>query len=312
MVRRIILAVIGGLLILAGVASGVVAAWGYTSIGSDGVVHLPIGTVSPDESARAAIVDVGTFAVSAPYVGSLGRSELVVTSATPGRTVFVGAAATPAADAYLAGVPYSAAFREGDAWSVRSVPGGQPLPAPASGPWLAQATGASAGISVPEQRPLSLVVADPTGEPVGAFDLAVAFRIPDASSWLLGLAIAAGVLIVAGGVLLFLGLRRRRALGKHAAGQATAEDPTPAEDTLIPDDEATAETTELPVVSVDGSAPDDVTTQDVATEEAVDEVVDGVAFVIEVEGADDAAPDVDVDDAPEPMGPYGDIEHGRQ
>ena len=308
-----ILAVVGGLLVLVGVAAGAVAVWGYTSVGSDGVVHLPIGTVSPDESARAAIVDVGTFAVTAPYVGALGQSELVVTSATPGRTVFVGAAATPAADAYLAGVPYAAAFREGDAWSVRGVPGGQPLPPPTSGTWLAQATGTSPGIEVPEQRPLSLVVADPTGEPVGAFELGVAFTIPDASSWLLGLAIAAGVLVVVGGVLVFLGLRRRRALGKHAAGQATAEDPTsaqdptPEEDATAPDDEATVETTELPVVVVNGAS-----AEDVVVEEAVDEEVDGVAFVIEVEGADDAVSDADTDEGPEPMGPYGDIEHGRQ
>ena len=64
MVSRIILAIVGVILIVAGVIAGAAAVWGYTSIGTDGQVRIPAGTVSPGASARHH--HLPTWAVWAP------------------------------------------------------------------------------------------------------------------------------------------------------------------------------------------------------------------------------------------------------
>lgn len=327
MVSRIILATVGGILIVVGVIAGATAIWGYTSIGTDGLVRIPAGSITPGEDARATIIDVDTFSVSAPYVGGLGSSELVVTSpqATAEQPLFIGAAATADADAYLGGVPYAAAFRDGGDWTVREVPGGLQPPDPASGRWLAQASGIAPGIVVPSQRPLSLVVLAPAGNPLGTFDLAVAFSIPDASSWLLGLAIAAGVLIALGALLLVLGLRRRRALGKHAAGAVVAESPVP--DAVVT--EETEDATEDAPTDEGSTVDPEVVDPKVADPEVADpdmtaelpaivvmdepenleapqeqlapaeETVDGIAFVIDVDETEVTEESVQTEEAEE-------------
>lgn len=223
MVTRVIVGIIAGVLLLMGIASGAAAAWGYLTMGTDGLVRVDAGTIQPGAEAEAIVVDVERFSVDVPYIGALGETALSASSVDAGADpLFLGAASTPDVDAYLVGMPYSAAFRSGDTWSVRDVPGSAPLAPTSSATWLVQDTGARPAVSVPGARPLSLVILRPSGSPTGAVRLSIDFTVAEAANWLLGLVIAAAVLIIVGVLLLFLALRRRRPRGKHALG-ATAE-----------------------------------------------------------------------------------------
>lgn len=218
------LGVAGVLLLLAGLAAGGIAAWASAVFGSDGILRLAAGTIVPAPGSIATIIDVERFGATVPYVGGLGTTSLSVASGDagdPSDTVFIGAAGTSAVDSYVRGTPYSVAFREGDAWTVRAVPG---VTAPAlpreQDLWLTDDVGRPASIQVPQERPLTLVLMHPAAIPSGPLVLTVDFALPSVWTWVGWLLAAAAALLVAGAVLVVAALRRPRHGGRHASGAA--------------------------------------------------------------------------------------------
>jgi hypothetical protein len=225
-VKRIVLRIAAGLLILSAVVVGVVAAWGYTTFAAGGGLNVALGTITPGAQDTSTIVDVDRFSVTVPFLGSLGSSRLAVApgdAADPSAMVFMGAAPTSAVDAYVKGTAYAVAIREGSEWTVREVPGSlAPQPPVDQSFWLAQDVGPAARISVPADRPLTLLIMNPNGLPGGPLDLSIDVTVPTASTWVLWLSVAAGVLFIVGIGLLLLARRGRRRRGKHAAGAEVA------------------------------------------------------------------------------------------
>jgi hypothetical protein len=225
-VGRAVLGVVGVLLLIAGLAAGGAAAWASAVFGSDGALRSDAGTVTPVPGTIATIIDVDRFGATVPYVGALGRTSLSVTSGDtgdPSDTVFLGAARTPAVDAYLRGTPYSVAIREGDAWSVRAVPGTS-LPAlpREQDLWITDDVGRRASIEVPPERPLTLVLMHPSALPSSQLVLTVDVTLPAVTTWVVWLLVAAAVLIALGVLLLLLSFRRRRGPGRHVAGPTSS------------------------------------------------------------------------------------------
>jgi hypothetical protein len=233
-VRRVVLTVLGVICVLGGLAAGAAAVWSVAVLGSDGVLRYGAGTITPGTASQATIIDVDRFSVSVPVVGALGDTTLSVTApsaADPAAGAFIGAGTTRDVDAYLAGVPYSVALRDGTDWNVTDVPGGQPpLPPPDQRFWLAADSGPRAAIAVPSERPLTLVLMTPDGSPTGVLALSVDVTIASAGTYELWLSVTAAVLVAVGAVLLFLAFHRRRPRGRHAAGAAVvAVEPEAAE-----------------------------------------------------------------------------------
>lgn len=224
MVMRVALGVAAVLLLLAGLAAGGLAVWASAVFGSDGALRVDAGTITPAPGTIATIVDVDRFSATVPYVGDLGTTSLSVTSGDAGDasdTVFLGAARTPEVDAYLKGTPYSVAIREGDAWTVRAVPGAAVPPLPREQDlWITDDVGRRASIEVPQDRPLTLVLMHPSAVPGAQLALSVDVAVPAVATWVVWGLVAAGVLIALGVLLLALAVSRRRTAGRHAVGAA--------------------------------------------------------------------------------------------
>jgi hypothetical protein len=234
---RVVLGTAGVLLLLVSLVAGGVAAWASAVFGSDGVLRLDAGTITPAPGTIATVIDVDRFSATVPYVGDLGTTSLSVSSGDagdPSDTMFVGAAGTPAVDAYLRGTPYSVAIREGDSWTVRAVPGASEPALPREQDlWITDDVGRRAAIQVPQERPLTLVLMHPSAIPSSQLALAVDFAVPGVMTWVAWLLGGAAVLLVAGAVLLVLALRRPRRAGRHAAGAAPAAGSEVGDDALV-------------------------------------------------------------------------------
>ncbi len=225
MVKRVLLGIVGALLVLVAAVVGSFAAWGYLTFGNGGSLRYDLGTVVPGAADTSIVVDVDRFGASIPYLDAIGETQLAARSAQPGgegTSLFVGAARTPDADAFVKGTPYAVGIRTADGWQVRQIPGGSALPATTAVPWLSQASGSTALLDVPTSRPLTLVVARSDGAPVGAVLLGADFAVPTARTWAMWLGIAAAVVLIVGIVLLVVAVRRRRPRGAHEAGVTAA------------------------------------------------------------------------------------------
>ena len=226
MVKRIVLGIIAALLILGAAVTGTAAAWGYaTFVAADGLA-FDAGTIVPGQADALTVVDVDRFAATVPYLDSLGETRLGVTSVDrgdPSSTLFLGAASTSDADAFVKGAGYAVAVRDGAQWAVREVPGAQLPPPPGEQTfWIAADVGRAPHIIVPQARPLTLVIMHPAAVPSGPLVLSAQFAIPGARTWALSLGIAALVLLLLGIGFLVWALRRPRAAGRHAV---VAEEP---------------------------------------------------------------------------------------
>ena len=225
MVKRVLLGIVGALLVLVAAVVGSFAAWGYLTFGNGGSLRYDLGTVVPGATDTSIVVDVDRFGASIPYLDAIGETQLAARSAQPGgeeTSLFLGAARTPDADAFVKGTPYAVGIRTADGWQVRQIPGGSALPATTAVPWLSQASGSTALLDVPTSRPLTLVVARSDGAPVGAVLLGADFAVPTARTWAMWLGIAAAVVLIVGIVLLVVAVRRRRPRGAHEAGVTAA------------------------------------------------------------------------------------------
>lgn len=223
MIRRLLLAVLALLLLAGGGAAIVGGVWLLGTFGSDGVLRGSLGRIEPVPGTLATIVDVDRFAVDVSLPEGLSETRLSVRP-VQGDVLFLGAAPTADLDSYLAGSPYTVAARTGTTWETREVPGERPvdLPGPAAW-WLAIDQGPQPAISVPAERPLTIVVAHPGAQPTGPIDVSYEVLLPQARAWAIGLFVAGGVLVLLGlaaavGAVL-LGRRRGRhqRRGAHAA-----------------------------------------------------------------------------------------------
>lgn len=222
MLKKVIVGLLAVLFLAAAVALGGTALWTYATFGSNGVLRFDAGTITPGPSARATIVDVDRFGATVPYIGDFGKTTLAVSSGErgdPTDTIFIGAAATPEVDAYLKATPYTVGIRDGDSWTTRDVPGvAKPALPREQSFWLDQAVGARPDITVPSERPLTLVVMHPSTIPTGPITLTIDFTVPDASTWILVMSVSAGVLALISLLLFVLLVRMLRRRGRHESG----------------------------------------------------------------------------------------------
>ncbi len=229
MVKRILLAVLAVILLLLGGAVAAAAVWANGAFDDRGVMRFDAGTINPAVDARSTIIDVDKFSASIAYIESLGSTQLSVSaaeSADPTNAVFFGAAATPDVDAFVKGSSYSVAIKDGSQWTTRDVPGSLLPPLPRDQQfWLAQAVGPQPAITVPADRPLTLLVMNPSAVPTGPITLSIDFVVPRANDWILGMAIAAGVLIVVGLILIVIVIRIRGGRGKRGKHEPGVEEP---------------------------------------------------------------------------------------
>ena len=226
MVKRIVLGLVAAVLILAAGVLGALAGWAHLTFADGGVIAFDAGTLTPGPTDTAVIVDVDRFGASIPYLDSVGTTALSAHPAgagDPTATVFLGAASTADVDAYIKATSYAVAIRGQGGWELREIPGSAvPAPPGDQGFWIAEAVGRTASIGVPATRPLTLVMMNPSAVPVGPVSLTIDVAVPGVSSWVLGLGIAAVVLLIVGVVLLVLALRSPRAPGRHEATGADA------------------------------------------------------------------------------------------
>ncbi len=222
MATRVVLGLLAGVLLLIGLAAGVAAVWVAMVLGPDNGLRFDAGSITPAPDSGATIVDVDRFEATVPYLEPFGDVSLSVDSgdpADPSSTLFLGAGSTEGVDAYLRGVPYSVALRDGSDWVVREVPGVAVAPLPRQQDfWIAQDVGRRPTIAVPAERPLTLVIMHPSGIPSGPISVSVDFSVPDVATWTRSFAIACGGFLLVGGLLLVLALRPRRGRGRHVAG----------------------------------------------------------------------------------------------
>lgn len=301
MLKRALLGVVGVLLILAGTVLGSLAGWGYLTFANGGSLRFDLGTVVPGTSDTAIVLDVARFGASIPYLDAIGETQLAAHSAQPdgaGTPLFVGAASTSDADAYVRGTPYAVGLRDATGWQVRQIPGAQPLPAATATPWLAQATGPTALVDVPTTRPLTVVVTRTDGAPVGAVALAADFAVPTAQTWALWAGVAALVLLIVGVVLLVLAFRRRRRpRGAHEAGAAEAvvTETVTAEPAVVTEVAAVETAAAEPVVVTETVTAEPVVAEPAATEPAAEAVAPAAEAPQETESIEVVAARADID-----------------
>jgi hypothetical protein len=227
-VKKILVGILAAVLLLAGGALAAAAIWAYSTFGMNGLLSFSAGTITPGAEAKSILVDVDRFGATVPYLQDYGTTTLSVTSGErgdPADTLFVGAANTADVDAYIKGTPYSVALKDGDGWTTKEVPGLSATALPRTQTfWLAQAVGPRAAITVPTQRPLTLLIMHPSAIPTGAVTLNIDFTVRNASKWITGTAIAsAGLLLLGIGSLVLL-FRMRSKRGRHQDPGAVAID----------------------------------------------------------------------------------------
>lgn len=223
MIRRVLLAVVALVLLAAGAATIAGGVWLLGTFGSDGVLRGSLGRIDPVPGTLSTIVDIERFEVDVSLPDGLAETRLAVRPVA-GDVLFLGAAPTPDLDAYLAGSPYTVAALSGSTWQTREVPGERPADLPGPAPWwLAIDQGPQPSISVPAERPLTVVVAHPGAQPTGAFDVSYEVLLPQARPASIALFAVGGVLLLLGvaaavGAALVRGRRGRHARrGAHAA-----------------------------------------------------------------------------------------------
>jgi hypothetical protein len=226
--KKILVGVLAVVFLLAGGALAASAVWAYSTFGMSGLMSFGAGRITPGPDARSILLDVDRFGATVPYLQDYGTTTLSVTTGErgdPSDTLFVGAASTEEVDAFVKGTPYSVAFKDGSDWRTRDVPGltTPGLPRTESF-WLAQSVGPRAAITVPPQRPLTLLIMHPSAIPTGSVMLSIDFTVRDASRWITGLAVAAAGLLLLGVVFLVILFRMRRHRGRHqgALGQGAS------------------------------------------------------------------------------------------
>ena len=269
MIKRVLTAIVAVLLLIAGGALAAAAGWVHTAFDESGTMRFDAGTITPGPDARSTVIDVATFGATVPYIGEFGSTRLSVTTGErgdPSDVLFIGAASTDDVDAFVKGSPYAVALRIGSEWITKEVPGALIPPLPRDQPfWLAQEVGPNPGLVVPSDRPLTLLIMHPAGIPSGPLTLSIDFTIPLAARWSLGLAIAAGVLLIVGVVLLIVVARMRGRRGRH---EFDADVPLPAATVEIAEPEIAEP--EIAEPEIDADVTDPVTDEHAAQEHAND------------------------------------------
>lgn len=311
MVKRVLIAILAVLLLLVGGALGAAAVWANGAFDENGIMRTDAGTIVPGPDARSTIIDIDKFEANVPYIGSLGTTHLTVMTgegSDPSNTLFFGAGATPDVDAFVKGSAYAVALREGSEWVTREVPGTLIPPLPRDQQfWLAQDVGRIPGIVVPSDRPLTLLVMHPSGIPSGPLALSIDFSIPQVGRWVLGMAIAAAVLVIVGLILIVVVIRMRGRRGRHEAAVAepVVAEPVVAEPVVA--EPVVAEPVVAEPVAAEPVAAEPVAAEPVVAEPVVAEPVAETLF--DTEEAVESAPVTETDS--EDVDPAAAKQHDR-
>lgn len=213
--RRVLLGCAAVLLVVGGGAGITAGGWLLTTFGPDGILKGSLGEIVPQPGSLAVVVDVERFDVAVSLPDGFAQTRLAVRPSA-GDVVFLGAGPTSEVDVYLTGTAYTVAARTATGWETRFVPGDRTvdLPGPVAW-WLAIDQGPEAGIVVPPQRPLTVVMAHPGGVASGPLAVGYEVLVPQAGGWSIGLLAAgsAAVLLGIGCAIVALLLGRRS--GKH-------------------------------------------------------------------------------------------------
>lgn len=213
---RIAPLVIGALLVLVSLVllgGGGTGMWAYLTQRDAGYVTTGVHRFSTAGSALATEpTHLGAAGVGWLYSPTLlGKVRIRVTPASPGPPLFVGIARSTDVDRYLAGVDRTVVS---EFWGneVKPIGGGRLGPAPGTRHfWAASSSGAGTRSLVwkPADGTWTVVVMNADGRPGVDIGADLGARMP-ALPWIaLGLLVA-GVVFMAGGVLLILGAIRRR------------------------------------------------------------------------------------------------------
>ena len=221
MVRKVVLIVLGCLLMVLGLAGGAAAAVVHGALDDQGRISVPVGTIDPGAKASALVVDIDRFRMDLPYLGGQGTTTL--SADADGHPLFLGAGPTDDVDALLRGTSYAVGRLQSGRWTVAEVPGTAAPAQPAAQPlWWAADSGPHPTITLPAQRPLTLVAMDPTGAASGPVRFTATLTIARAPQVLRWGVIGSAVALILGIGLVTTGSLLRRRRGKHESAPDAA------------------------------------------------------------------------------------------
>ena len=204
--KRVLLAVLGSLAMLLGLASILAGAWICLVFNTADRASTAMGTITTRTDAHAVVIDVAGVGVASP-VGPIGGSTNLTFTATDSKPLAVGVGQRSLIDTYLSGSRYDVGRATGRTWTVTPVPGTQPLaPLP---PWIHTGT----VITLPVSAGTTIVLANQDrSAPVSA---RLTLQLHAAGARVAGyVALGLGFLVVAVGLLLLVsGVRRRTVPG---------------------------------------------------------------------------------------------------
>jgi hypothetical protein len=214
--------VIGALLVLFALAllgGGGTALWADRTQRDAGYATTDVHDFSTSGSALATVsTELGSAGIGWLYAPALlDKVRIRVTPKSTGGPLFVGIARSTDADRYLAGVNHTVITEFlGD--KTEAVEGGAPASSPGTQDfWVASATGSGPQTLVwdPANGSWTVVVMNADGRPGIDIEADLGAKVP-ALPWIgLGF-LAAGALLLAGGVLLIVGAFRRRRAGHES------------------------------------------------------------------------------------------------
>lgn len=240
-----VMVTLGTIALLASIPAAVAATAIQETVGRQGVVSQPIGTLAAAPGDIAVIADgvsarlvppaapewiTGVLALAgtdtAALTDDLGEFLLVATP-TSDEGIFVGVGPVEAVNDYLDGAPYSVAVRDAGAWPTISVPGAARVTPPAEAEWWsASATGAPAEIPAADLDGQTLVLMRPDAGAGPQAELRLDYRVAQAPTALRTSALTAaaaalgGLLLVILGAWVIVGLSRSSRPGRHAGAPA--------------------------------------------------------------------------------------------
>lgn len=222
--KRFFGAILALVLVVAGAATAALGALGLAVFGTDGAYETTGRSVASAPESVAIIADLTGVEIGIPYHELLGEATISA-SAADGTELFLGQAEQSDVDAYLFGLPYDLATKNGS-WSLTPVPGVETevQPPQQAGFWVQSATGPAPTLTLQSQdQPQTLVLMRADGSADASATLTIGFfgeRIGMASV----AALVGGLLVVLLTSAFVLYRRRKRRRAARGAAQRTGAD----------------------------------------------------------------------------------------
>ena len=237
---RWVLAVLGVLAMLAGIAIAGGSMWVRSVLDPQGALTSATSSISAAQC-ETLLIEIAETGLRAdeleglPVVSDRARRSLAVQ--VPGRDdddpmVLIGIGDSAAVEQRLLGARYCLATFGPDGWSTRNITLSADAPDidldGLTGVWGRAAAGESVIVPLPESGSTLVVSVDGPGD-LGSVELTGRYRIEGAPDLLLSGIITGSVVIGVGLVLLLIGTVALRRRGKHEGAPAAAASPTPAD-----------------------------------------------------------------------------------